>query len=174
MNNKGKIYAFDIYEHRLNLIKQNAKRLGINIIEEKLQNASEWNEKYFEKFDKILLDVPCSGIGVIKRKPDIKWQRNEEELKEITMVQSNILEICSKYLKKNGTLVYSTCSIFSSENENIIKKFLKSNKNFKIQNENLEDMKFFEKFKTQEGYYKINPTAQNDGFFMCKLIKSIE
>ncbi len=74
-------------------------------------------EKYFEKFDKILLDVPCMGTGVLKRKPDIKWQRKKEDLENLKKVQKAILENCSKYLKKGGTMVYSTCSILKSENE---------------------------------------------------------
>ena len=117
MHNKGKIEAWDIYEHRLKLVKQNAKRLGINIIETKVNDATKYNEKYKEKFDKILLDVPCLGIGVLKRKPDIKWKRKKEDIKEIQKIQFEILNNCSKYLKKGGEIVYSTCSILKQENE---------------------------------------------------------
>ncbi len=171
MENKGKIIALDIYKHRLKLIEENAKRLGINIIETKEQDVTKFNENFVEKFDKILLDVPCMGIGVIKRKPDIKWQRKASDLEEITKIQYNILENCKKYLKVGGDILYSTCSIFSCENEDIINKFLNNNKNFKIENKELPRMEFFKNFKTEEGYYKINPTDKNDGFFMCKLTK---
>ena len=170
MNNKGKIIAGDIYKHRLNLINQNAKRLGINIIETKEIDASKYIEEYKEKFDKILLDVPCLGIGVIKRKPDIKWQRKEEDVEEISKLQKRILNNCSKYLKKGGELIYSTCSILKKENEDIIEEFIKENKNFeiiKIQNK----IKIFEKFYKKEGFLSINPTEKNDGFFICKLVK---
>ena len=105
MKNKGKIEAWDIHEHRTKLVEQNAQRLGINIIETKVKDASLYDESLKEKFDKILLDVPCLGIGVIKRKPDIKWQRKPEDIEKITEIQKKILNNCSKYLKKNGTIV---------------------------------------------------------------------
>lgn len=154
MNNKGKIVAWDIYEHRLNLVKQNAKRLGIDIIEVKQQNATEIKNEYIEKFDKILLDVPCLGIGVIKRKPDIKWQRKPEDIEEISKIQLHILETCSKYLKEAGELVYSTCSILEEENDNIIYKFIEKNKEFKV----------IEKCN-------IYPDESKDGFFICKILR---
>mgnify|MGYP005806953823 CR=1 FL=1 len=170
MNNKGKIIAGDIYEHRLNLIKQNAKRLGISIIETKILDATKYYKEYEAKFDKILLDVPCLGIGVIKRKPDIKWQRKPEDLQEICKIQEIILENCSKYLKIGGELVYSTCSILEEENENIIKEFVKKNQNFEIKKVK-SPIKIFEKFVKKEGYISIKPTEKNDGFFICKLVK---
>lgn len=170
MNNKGKIIAGDIYEHRLNLIKQNAKRLGISIIETKILDATKYYKEYEAKFDKILLDVPCLGIGVIKRKPDIKWQRKPEDLQEICKIQKIILENCSKYLKIGGELVYSTCSILEEENENIIKEFVKKNQNFEIKKVK-SPIKIFEKFVKKEGYISIKPTEKNDGFFICKLVK---
>ena len=136
MNNKGYIEAWDIHEHRVKLVENNSNRLGINIIKTKVKDATVYDKNYNEKFDKILLDVPCLGIGVIKRKPDIKWQRKPEDIKEITKLQMQILNTCSKYLKKGGELVYSTCSILNEENENIIEQFLKDNKNFKFYDNN--------------------------------------
>ena len=170
MNNKGKIIAGDIYEHRLNLIQQNAKRLGISIIETKILDATKYYKEYEAKFDKILLDVPCLGIGVIKRKPDIKWQRKPEDLQKIGKIQKIILENCSKYLKTGGELVYSTCSILEEENENIIKEFVKKNQNFEIKKVK-NTIKIFENFIKKEGYISIKPTEKNDGFFICKLVK---
>ena len=170
MNNKGKIVAGDIYEHRLNLIQQNAKRLGISIIETKILDATKYYKEYEAKFDKILLDVPCLGIGVIKRKPDIKWQRKPEDLQEICKIQKIILENCTKYLKTGGELVYSTCSILEEENENIIKEFVKKNQNFEIKKVK-NTIKIFENFIKKEGYISIKPTEKNDGFFICKLVK---
>lgn len=154
MNNKGNIEAWDIHEHRTKLVIKNAERLGINIIKTDTKDATKYYEKLEEKFDKILLDVPCLGIGVIKRKPDIKWQRKEEDVEEITKIQKKILENCSKYLKKDGELVYSTCSILKDENENVINEFLKNNSQF---------TKKYEK--------TIFPSEKQDGFFICKLQK---
>ena len=135
MKNKGKIEAWDIHEHRTKLVEQNAQRLGINIIETKVKDASLYDESLKEKFDKILLDVPCLGIGVIKRKPDIKWKRKPEDVKNITEIQKKILDNCSKYLKKNGVMVYSTCSILEKENQDIVDKFLKENNEYYIRPE---------------------------------------
>ena len=170
MNNKGKIYAWDIYPHRIKLIEENCKRLGITIVETQIQDASESIKNNCQtnpapmailpkktapsgiEFDKILLDVPCLGIGVIKRKPDIKWQRKKEDVKEITDLQYKILENCANYLKDNGVLVYSTCSILKEENEDIIRKFLQNNPKFIIEEE-----------------IKIKPTKKTDGFYICKI-----
>ena len=152
MNNTGSIEAWDIYEHRINLIKQNCERLGITIVNTKLQDASQKNELENDKYDKILLDVPCLGIGVIKRKPDIKWKRKKEDVDEISKIQYEILENCSKYLKENGELVYSTCSILQEENELLIEKFIKNNSKFEM-------------IKMD----KIQPNEEQDGFFICKL-----
>lgn len=156
MNNKGKIEAWDIHEHRTKLVEKNAERLGIKIIKTDVKNSAEYEEKYKEKFDKILLDVPCMGIGVIKRKPDIKWQRKKEDIEEISQLQSKILETCSKYLKKGGYLVYSTCSILKEENEDIVNDFIKNNSDFEI---------------IKNDIFNIKPDKEKDGFFICKIHK---
>ena len=100
MQNKGEILAQDLHTHRVKLVEDAAKRLGITIISTKVNDATIYNEEYKEKFDKVLLDVPCLGLGVLKRKPDIKWQRKKEDVEEITKLQYEILNTCSKYLKK--------------------------------------------------------------------------
>ena len=182
MNNEGKIEAWDIHEHRTKLVENAAKRLDIENIKTVVQDATIYNEKYENKFDKILLDVPCLGIGVLKRKPDIKWQKEEKDVEEITKTQYQILETCFKYLKSGGELVYSTCSIFKSENEDIIRKFIENNKNAKIEkilfdeNSNLkieiEGKKFFEKFLNKDGMLQVYQNEKTDGFFICKLAKN--
>lgn len=171
MKNKGKIEAWDIHEHRVKLVQNAAKRLGINIIQAKTQDATEFNQDLVGKFDKILLDVPCLGLGVVKRKPDIKWKRKKEDIEEITKIQKAILDNCSKYLKKNGELVYSTCSILKEENEDIIERFLKENLNFKICKENEKNYENIVIFGEKDKYINIYPSNENDGFFICKLRK---
>ena len=156
MKNKGKIEAWDIHEHRTKLVQQNAQRLGIKIIETKVKDASVYDENLKGKFDKILLDVPCLGIGVIKRKPDIKWQRKPEDIEEIIAIQKKILDNCSKYLKENGTIVYSTCSILKEENKDIVDGFLKENKEYYIK---------------PEETLNILPNEEKDGFFICKIYR---
>lgn len=169
MENEGKILAWDLYKHRTNLIDQNSRRLGISIIETQEKDASKFDENFANKFDKILLDVPCLGLGVIKRKPDIKWQRQETDVEEISKLQYQILDTCSKYIIDGGEIVYSTCSILKEENEDIIEKFLQNNKNFQIKN--YENNQQYKDFIKQNKYIKIEPSTTNDGFFICKLIK---
>lgn len=156
------------------------KDFGINIINTKTQDATIYKEDYFEKFDKILLDVPCLGLGVLRRKPDIKWQRKKEDVENISKVQYEILNTCSKYLKQGGILVYSTCSILDSENKNIIFKFLKENKNFKIEkivfgqnNSENKIEKYLKKYKTKDEFIQLYQNENTDGFFICKLLKRI-
>lgn len=182
MHNKGKIEAWDIHEHRTKLVENAAKRLELKIIETNVQDATIYKDEYKEKFDKILLDVPCLGIGVLKRKPDIKWQKNEKDIKEISKIQYKILENCSKYLKKNGKIVYSTCSIFKEENEDVIEEFMKNNSNFNVEkfdfekNEQLKDEKnaneFFQKYIKNCKYLQVYQNEKTDGFFICKMAKN--
>ena len=169
MHNKGKIVAWDIYEERLKQVEQNAKRLGIDIIQTEVHDATKLKEEYVEKFDKILLDVPCLGLGVIRRKPDIKWNRQEDDIKEISDIQFNILKTCSKYLKKNGTLVYSTCSMLKEENDAIIEKFIKEEK---FETVNIEEQipNEFSKITTNN-MVQFLPSQNHDGFFITMLKK---
>ena len=125
------------------------------MIKTEVKDAMLYEKKYAEYFDKILLDVPCLGIGVLKRKPDIKWKRKKEDIEEITKIQEKILENCSKYVKKGGELVYSTCSILKKENEDMIYKFIKNNTNFEI-------VKLIQVYQNEKA----------DGFFMAKIRKN--
>ena len=168
MENKGKIVAWDLHPHRVKLVEENAKRLGIHIVETKCQDAMIYNETYKEIFDKILLDVPCLGIGVLKRKPDIKWKRNPEDIPQIAQIQEKILEICSQYLKPNGQIVYATCSIFSAENDKIVEKFLKNNQAFTYAKIEIPQM---EKSLENSNLIQLYQGEETDGFFICKLQK---
>lgn len=169
MHNKGKIVAWDIYEERLKQVDQNAKRLGIDIIQTEVHDATKLKEEYEEKFDKILLDVPCLGLGVIRRKPDIKWNRQENDIKEISDIQFNILKTCSKYLKNNGVLVYSTCSMLKEENDEIIEKFIKE-ENFETVNIDEQIPNEFSKITTNN-MVQFLPSQKHDGFFITMLKK---
>ena len=168
MDDKGEIIAWDLHSHRIKLVEETAKRLGIHIVKTECQDATIYKEEYKEKFDKILLDVPCLGIGVLKRKPDIKWKRKPEDIEEITQIQQNILETCAKYLKPNGQLVYSTCSIFKEENDSIIDKFLQKNTNFVYSKIEIPDL---ENNTEKVNKIQLYQNEETDGFFMCKLQK---
>lgn len=175
MENEGEILALELHLKRAKLVEENSKRLGVNIIRVEEQDATCYQEKWKEKFDKILLDVPCMGIGVIKRKPDIKWQRTPEDICTITEIQEKILNVCAKYLKNGGELVYSTCSILKEENEEQILKFVKKNEEFEIEKIELNGKKnsfqIFQKYVNNGGMLQIEPGIENDGFFIAKLIK---
>lgn len=174
MKNKGSIKALDIHEHRVKLVEENAKRLGIKIINTKIQDSTEYDKKLRDKYDKILLDVPCLGLGVIKRKPDIKWQRKKEDIEKISKIQFEILKNCSKYLKKGGELVYSTCSILKEENQEIIEHFLKDNNDFSYGDyKNVTNYDIIDKFLINNKYLEIDTNYDYDGFFICKLVKKM-
>ncbi len=167
MHNKGNIVAWDIYEERLKQVNQNAERLGIDIIQTEVHDATKLKEEYINKFDKILLDVPCLGLGVIRRKPDIKWNRHEIDIEEIVNIQYNILKTCSKYLKNNGVLVYSTCSMLKEENNEIIEKFIKE-ESFETVNINEQIPSEFSKITTNN-MVQFLPSENHDGFFITML-----
>ena len=133
MKNRGRIIAADIYDVKLEHIRQNAKRLDIKIIEPILLDAREIGEKYFGQADKVLVDAPCSGLGVIRRKADIRWKKNPAELAELPKLQLEILNSAAKAVKRGGTLLYSTCTIIRRENEDVVEKFLAANPNFKLE-----------------------------------------
>ncbi len=128
MNNEGCIKAFDLYTARLELVNNGAKRLGIDIIETGVADASKYC-KVFGLADKVLCDAPCSGLGIIRRKPEIKYKK-KEDIDGIENIQLSIINNASKYVKKGGTLVYSTCTLNPKENEEVCNKFLSENKDF--------------------------------------------
>ncbi len=128
MNNKGKIYSSDLYEKRVSLIKEGAVRLGINIITAKAGDSSVYDTD-IPQADCVLCDVPCSGLGVIRRKPEIKYKK-KDELKDLPIIQKKILDNAKNYVRSGGRLVYSTCTLNPDENENIVNTFAAENPDF--------------------------------------------
>lgn len=135
MHNNGEIFACDIHSHKLNLINVNAQNLGISIIKTLLNDATILNENFVDKFDGVLVDVPCSGLGVLRRRVELRWRRDRENLKIFPPLQKTILETASKYVKKNGTLLYSTCTIEQSENHYVVEDFLTKHPEYILQEE---------------------------------------
>lgn len=130
MNNSGDVYCFDLHEHRLKLIDDSARRLDIDIIKTAVNDAVKFNEA-LPAADRILCDVPCSGFGIIRRKPEIRY-KELDSVKELPALQLQILEVSSRYLKFGGTMIYSTCTLNKKENENVVNAFLDRNKKFKL------------------------------------------
>lgn len=172
MENRGKIYAWDIHRHRVELVEKAAKRLGVEIIETRMQDAAQLNETLIGKCDKVLVDAPCSGLGVIRRKPEIKWTRTEEDLGTLAGLQRKILAAASNYLKNGGRMVYSTCTLNEDENEKVIEEFISKNKNFEI--EAVEKKKYdILSNKEASGYLNLYPNIHGtDGFFIAALRKA--
>ena len=155
MKNSGHILAIDIHEHKIKQIKSNAARLGIKIIEPFLLDARKIGDEFAGRADRILVGAPCSGLGVLRRKADLRWKKMPNELKELPLLQSEILNSAAQALKSGGTLVYSTCTLEREENEGVIEKFINSHGNFTLENK-----------KTL-----LPHVDGTDGFFIAKLKK---
>lgn len=130
MKNSGEIVSCDLYEHKCRLIKNSAERLGLGIIKPLVLDASVYDEK-LGKFDRVLCDVPCSGLGIIGRKPEIKY-KNFEDFDNLPDIQFKILSNAKNYLKNGGQIMYSTCTLRKAENDEIISRFLDENKDFSL------------------------------------------
>lgn len=132
MNNKGKIIAMDLQPYKLEELKKRCKKAGVENVEIKLIDNNKVIKRLKETADMVLIDAPCSGIGVLKRNPDIKWRLHENELDEIITLQEQILNQYSTMVKPGGHLIYVTCSLFPSENEQQVKKFIQQHDNFDL------------------------------------------
>ena len=151
MKNTGRVISCDIYEHKIRLIENAAKRLGLNNISAVVLNSQVFHSEFENIADRVLCDVPCSGWGIIRRKPDIKLSHTENE--GLHDIQYSILSNAARYVKKGGVIVYSTCTLNKEENEYITDEFIKNNNNFE---------KVYEK--------TFYPNIDNsDGFYICRL-----
>jgi len=155
MKNRGKIIALDITDRRLGELRQRAKRDGIEIVETRIIDSTKVIKRLFDSADRLLLDVPCSGSGVLRRHPDAKWKLSLTSIETIRATQAEIIAKYSKIVKPGGIMVYSTCSIFPSENEQQVEKFLLENPDFEL----IEDK-------------KVSPAESGfDGFYIAKLAR---
>ncbi len=153
MQNRGAVMAWDIYKRKLAIIDREAERLGIDIVTTRSWDATRVDSSMMEKADRVLVDAPCSGLGVIRRKPEIKYKKKTREFDDFPRKQLAILSASAKYVKPGGVLVYSTCTISPYENQQVIKEFLKKNSSF-----------------SKEEELQLLPNINNtDGFFICKM-----
>lgn len=153
MQNKGKIIAMDVHEWKLKELQRRAARAGVSIIETRLLDSSKVIKRLEKSADRLLLDVPCSGLGVLRRNPDIKWKLTPDALTRIKQQQHEIITSYSGMLKPGGIMVYATCSLLPSENEGIVDRFISENPSFKKIKEN-----------------KILPSESgSDGFYMAAI-----
>lgn len=160
---KGKVYAGDLHQNKLNLIKQNAKRLHQANVETYQLDARSASAVFKErKFDKILVDAPCSGLGLLRRKPEIRYEKSYQDIINLAKIQTAILNDVAKVLRPGGELVYSTCSITKEENEDVVSAFLQTHPDFSL-------VKFSVGNLNSDGTLKILPDEKDtDGFFIAK------
>ena len=149
MNNTGKIYASDIYRRKLDVVDAEAERLGITNIETRSWDATRVDSTMIRKADRVLVDAPCSGLGVVRRKPEIKYKEHTDEMSLLPGKQYAILSASSAYVKPGGTLVYSTCTINPEENEQVVANFLKKHGDF----EKVEDTLLLPNDNGTDGFY---------------------
>ena len=166
MENQGEVIACDIYEHKLELISSAAKRIGLTCVHT-MKNDATFFSSDLGRFDAVLADVPCSGLGIIRRKPDIKWNRNIEEIESLSRMGLQILSNASKYVKTGGTLVYSTCTVTNEENQQNVMRFLEHHPEFQLD-------AFGDEFPVSEyrdkAEIELYPDMYNtDGFYICRM-----
>lgn len=171
MKNTGKLVAMDIHQHKLKLVKENADRLGFSFIETVEMDGRKALELYPEEsFDRILVDAPCSGLGVMKRKPDIKYTKSEKDFTTLKPIQLNLLESAYKLLKPDGILVYSTCTVDREENEGTTELFLQEHPDMELQAfpEVIKNIKE----QPKDGILQLFPQdLRSDGFYVAALHK---
>ncbi len=172
MGNNGRIVARDIHPHKLKLVEENCKRLGVKIVETELFDATKLDEGSIGRFDKVLLDAPCSGLGVIRRKPDLRWKKEPDNFMELYVLQGKMLDHASKYVKPGGKLIYSTCTINKMENTSVVKNFLSTHPEYKL--ESLEGLipEALVSENAKSGWLELFPnTHGTDGFFIARIGK---
>ncbi len=171
MKDKGKILAGDIHEHKLKLLEEGARRLGLNIIEPVLSDASVFDARYAETADCLIADAPCSGLGLVRKKPDIKYNKTYDDIISLVELQRKILTASATYVKKGGTLIYSTCTVSYKENLGNVRWFLD---NFDYEPVDISPL-LPDKVKcstAKDGYIQILPgDFGTDGFFIAKFVR---
>ena len=170
LHNTGEVLAYDIHEQKLELIKENCQRLGLTNVKLNQMDATKLSADLINKADKILIDVPCSGSGIIRKKPEIKYNKKRKDLKDMVEVQRNIMKNAWEYLRQGGIMVYSTCTLNKEENEENVKWFAEKYKDAQIEKIFVGRGKEFKYDK--EGMLTILPNEYMDGFFMAKIRKN--
>jgi len=173
MENGGEIYALDLTKRKLNRIEEMCQRLGIKIVKTMKGDAANALPIFREmKFDRVLADVPCSGFGTLRRNPDLKWRRGEEDIGRLAELQSSILRNLARYVKEGGILVYSTCTVFHEENEDVVEKFLDEHPEFRLDQINEALPEKCQSF-IKNGYLKTFPPKEAmDGFFVARMVRT--
>ncbi len=180
MKNRGEIYALDLSKLKLSQIEETCQRLGIKIVKTIKGNAAASPPiSKGRLFDRILADVPCSGFGTLRKNPDLKWRRGEKDIQRLSELQLSILANLSGYVREGGVVVYSTCTVFHEENEDVVERFLNEHPEFELDPMGMVASAFIADEKSEafrpfipNGYFKtFPPKDEMDGFFAARLIK---
>lgn len=177
MKNTGKIFASDLYEHKVRLIQDNAKRLGITNISAVQKDGITWGTDYPEEFDYVLLDAPCSGFGVLSRRLDSRLRKNESDTFELSSLQKELMKSAYLALKPGGVMVYSTCTLSYAENLGNVKWFLEHYSDMKSSSfaDQFDHLTEKEKEEAKQGYLELLPFEHNtDGFFIARFVKDVK
>lgn len=170
MKNTGSIYACDIHKHRLELIEENCKRLGITNIKTVEQDGTVLTRRWQEPFDVIVCDVPCSGLGVLGRRADARWSKESEDIAGLCGIQKRILEEAAQLVVPGGTLIYSTCTITPEENQDMVEQFLARHPEYEA-DDTITDC-WLNMDKETNGYVQFLPFADDmDGFFIARMVR---
>ena len=170
MGMEGEIFAFDIHDHRVELINRNKERMSASIIKVGIQDATIFNPEIEQNMDRVLIDAPCSGWGVLHKKPDIRLRIKKEVIDSLSQLQWSILKTCSRYLKTGGTLVYSTCTINPQENNQMVERFLREYPEFTLEDLSEELPNELKGSVLEGGMVQLLPSRDGiDGFFIARL-----
>ncbi len=171
MRQTGTVYAHDVYEHKIKLIEDNVKRLGLTNVVATLQDATTLNERYeSDNFDAVLVDAPCSGLGILRRHPEVKITKQPSDLDEIMMIQKKILNTVAPLVKVGGTLVYSTCTVNRKENDKMVEQFLAQHPEYELDPTLVNRLPEVLHEQTKNGMVQLFPgDYQTDGFFIACL-----
>ena len=171
MRQTGTVYAHDVYEHKIKLIEDNVKRLGLTNVVATLQDATTLNERYeSDSFDAVLVDAPCSGLGILRRHPEVKITKQPSDLDEIMMIQKKILNTVAPLVKVGGTLVYSTCTVNRKENDKMVEQFLAQHSEYELDATLVNRLPEVLHEQTKKGMVQLFPgDYQTDGFFIACL-----
>ncbi|MCP3026172.1 16S rRNA (cytosine(967)-C(5))-methyltransferase RsmB [Halobacillus sp. A5] len=175
LSDRGEVTAYDLHKKKANLVKEKAELLQLSSIKADQADSRKLGQVHQEEsFDRILLDAPCSGLGVLRGKPDIKYHKKEQDIYDLRTIQDSLLVSLAPLLKKGGKLVYSTCTVDQHENEGAVKEFLNQNKDFTVDSSFVEDLPDFLKDSTGISEYGLQLFPQQwdtDGFFLTRLVK---
>lgn len=171
MRQTGTVYAHDVYEHKIKLIEDNVKRLGLTNVVATLQDATNLNERYeSDSFDAVLVDAPCSGLGILRRHPEVKITKQPSDLDEIMMIQKKILNTVAPLVKVGGTLVYSTCTVNRKENDKMVEQFISQHPEYELDPTLVNRLPEVLHEQTKNGMVQLFPgDYQTDGFFIACL-----